>query len=58
MLAAVVAAVLFWTKTLDLIVTARFYTVLIVVMLLTDPLLNLIVSLPGWASGFACLSCI
>ncbi|XWW92914.1 hypothetical protein V2A60_000841 [Cordyceps javanica] len=54
--AAVVAGGLFWTKTLETTSTARFYAVLAAVTLLTDPLSNVIVLLPGWSASFACLS--
>lgn len=54
--AAVVAGGLFWTKTLETTSTARFYAILAVVTLLTDPLANFIILLPGWSASFACLS--
>ncbi|KAJ6783399.1 hypothetical protein PWT90_02209 [Aphanocladium album] len=54
--AAVVAGGLFWTNALDTTSTARFYAVLAVVTLLTDPLANFITLLPGWSASFACLS--
>ncbi len=54
--AAVVTGGLFWTKTLETTSTARFYAILAVVTLLTDPLTNFIILLPGWSASFACLS--
>ncbi|KAJ6784583.1 hypothetical protein PWT90_10256 [Aphanocladium album] len=54
--AVVVAGALFWTKTLDTMSTARFYAILAVVTLLTDPLASLISLLPIWSASFACLS--
>lgn len=52
----VVAATIFWTRRSDPVSPSQLFTVLALVILVTNPLYYLIHSLSSWTTGFACLS--
>ncbi|OAA75071.1 ABC transporter, transmembrane domain, type 1 [Akanthomyces lecanii RCEF 1005] len=53
--ALVVAATLFWTREAQTMSSARFYTIIAVVSMVSQPLAAFFANLPNWATGFACL---